>query len=44
MIVKVTSKRQVTFPKDVLEELGVGPGDRIELVKGPDGYVLKPKR
>ena len=44
MIVKVTSKRQVTFPKDVLEELGVGPGDRIELVKGPHGYVLKPKR
>lgn len=44
MIVKITAKRQVTFPKRVLEELGVGPGDRLELLEGPDGYTLRPKR
>ena len=44
MLVKITSKRQVTFPKHVLEALGVGPGDHIELQEGPDGYTLKPKR
>ena len=27
MIVKITSKRQVTFPKQVLDAMGVGPGD-----------------
>ena len=44
MIVKITSKRQVTFPKHVLDELGVGPGDRLELLEGPDGFTLRPKR
>ena len=40
----ITSKRQVTFPAVVLEQLGVGPGDRIELVASPDGYLLRAKR
>ena len=44
MIVKITSKRQVTFPKHVLEEMGVGPGDRLELMEGPGGYTIKPRR
>ena len=44
MIVKITSKRQVTFPAHVLDALGVGPGDRLELREGPDGFILKPKR
>ena len=44
MIVKVTSKRQVTFPARVLDALGVGPGDQLELNEGPDGYVLRPRR
>ncbi len=44
MLIKVTSKRQVTFPAKVLEELGVKPGDQIELQEGPDGYLLKPRR
>ncbi len=44
MLVKVTSKRQVTFPAKVLDELGVKPGDQIELLEGPDGYLLKPRR
>ncbi len=44
MIVKITSKRQVTFPARVLDAMGVGPGDRLELSEGPDGFTLKPQR
>lgn len=43
MIVKITSKRQVTFPARVLDALGVGPGDQLELEEGPDGLLLRPK-
>ncbi len=44
MIVKITSKRQVTFPAHVLDAMGVGPGDRLEILESPDGYLLKPRR
>ena len=44
MIVKITSKRQVTFPAHVLNRLGVKPGDHLELTEGPDGYILRPRR
>ena len=44
MIVKITSKRQVTFPARVLDTLGVGPGDHLELHEGPDGFLLRPRR
>lgn len=44
MLVRITSKRQVTFPAHVLEALGVGPGDQLELLEGPDGYTLRAKR
>ena len=41
MFVKITSKRQVTFPAHVLEALGVKPGDRLQLEQGPDGFILR---
>ena len=44
MLLKVTAKRQVTFPRRVLDSLGVRQGDRIELIEGPDGYLLRPRR
>ncbi len=44
MLIKITSKRQVTFPASVLEALGVKPGDRLELQNSPEGFLLKPKR
>jgi AbrB family looped-hinge helix DNA binding protein len=44
MIVKITSKRQVTFPARVLKVLGVGPGDRLELQEAPEGFILRPRR
>ena len=44
MYVKITSKRQVTFPARVLEALGVRPGDQLELREGPNGFLLRPRR
>ena len=44
MIVKITSKRQVTFPAHVLDAMGVGPGDHLEITEGTDGFIIRPKR
>jgi AbrB family looped-hinge helix DNA binding protein len=44
MFVKITAKRQVTFPARVLDAMGVKPGDRIELEEGPDGFVLRARQ
>ena len=44
MLVKITSKRQVTFPARVLDALGVGPGDQLELQDSPAGFLLRPRR
>jgi bifunctional DNA-binding transcriptional regulator/antitoxin component of YhaV-PrlF toxin-antitoxin module len=35
----VTARGQVTFRRDVLQHLGVRPGEKIELDKLPDGRV-----
>lgn len=35
----VTAKGQVTLRKDLLEHLGVGPGDKIDVDKLPDGRI-----
>lgn len=39
----MTSKGQVTLPKDVRDDLGLVPGDRIDVVKEGGKYVLNPK-
>ena len=44
MVVKITSKRQVTFPARDLNALGVGAGDQIELIESPAGFILRPRR
>jgi AbrB family looped-hinge helix DNA binding protein len=33
----LTSKGQLTLPKDVRAALGVGPGDRVDFVRMEDG-------
>ncbi|MCB8880586.1 AbrB/MazE/SpoVT family DNA-binding domain-containing protein [Acidisoma cellulosilytica] len=38
-ILTVTARGQVTFRKDVLNHLGIRPGDKIEVDKLPDGRV-----
>jgi len=44
MIVKITSKRQITLPPRVLDALGVRPGDQLEIVEDPDGFALRARR
>jgi bifunctional DNA-binding transcriptional regulator/antitoxin component of YhaV-PrlF toxin-antitoxin module len=39
-ILTVTARGQVTFRKDVLQHLGIEPGDKIQLDLLPDGRGL----
>ncbi len=36
----ITERGQVTLRKDLLQHLGIEPGDRIEVDKLPDGKLL----
>lgn len=38
---KITSKGQVTVPKDVRERLGLRPGDEIEFVEDRGGFRVQ---
>ena len=40
MTTTVTSKGQVTIPKQVRELLGIGPGSVIDFERGKDGRVV----
>ena len=44
MLVRITSKRQVTFPARVLDALGARPGDQLEIIESPDGFILRPRK
>lgn len=44
MLVKITSKRQVTFPKHVMEELHLQAGDQLSLTETKDGILMRPRR
>jgi AbrB family looped-hinge helix DNA binding protein len=44
MLVTITSKRTITLPAELLEALGLKPGDRLELRPCADGLVFRPKR
>ena len=39
-VLTVTTRGQVTFRRDVLQHLGIRPGEKIELQKLPDGRVI----
>jgi AbrB family looped-hinge helix DNA binding protein len=39
----MTSKGQMTLPKDVREDLGLKPGDKVDIVKREGRYVLLPR-
>lgn len=43
MLIKVTSKRQVTFPAAVLEALGADAGSYLELQPKENGFFLRAK-
>jgi antitoxin PrlF len=36
----ITSKGQITLPKEIRERLHVGPGDRVAFRERPDGSVV----
>jgi AbrB family looped-hinge helix DNA binding protein len=38
----VSTKGQVVIPADVRADLGIDAGTRVEFVKTPDGWLLKP--
>ncbi|GEO28037.1 hypothetical protein AAC03nite_38220 [Alicyclobacillus acidoterrestris] len=40
---KVTRAGQITIPKALREEIGLDEGDYVELVRVPEGILLKPK-
>jgi len=44
MNIKITSKRQVTFPRRVMETLQLKAGDRLDVVQTREGILLKPHR
>lgn len=44
MIVKMTSKRQVTFPRQVVEKLQLKEGDALQISETRDGILIKPHR
>ena len=39
MELTLTSKGQVTFNKGLMAHLGVQPGDKISIVRAPDGHL-----
>lgn len=39
----LTSKGQMTLPKEVRDDLDIGPGDRIDIVKEGGVYVIRPR-
>ena len=38
---RITSKGQITLPKEVRRRLGIGPGDEVEFVEESGKFVLK---
>jgi antitoxin PrlF len=38
---KITSKGQVTIPKEIRDELGIEPGDEIAFEETDSGYVIR---
>ncbi len=41
--IKVTSKGQVTIPKKLREDMGLKPGDYIEIKEEKAGYLINKK-
>ncbi len=40
----MTSKGQLTVPKEIRDRLGLEPGDKVEFVRGDDSAVVLRKR
>lgn len=44
MLLKITSKRQVTFPKRIMEKFHLREGDHLSIAETADGILIKPRR
>ena len=42
-VAKITSKGQITLPKEVRDSIGISPGEEVEFLKEENGYLLKKK-
>ena len=40
----MTSKRQVTFPRQVVEKLHLKEGDTLQISETPEGILVRPHR
>lgn len=38
---RVTTKGQVTVPKQIRDELGIRPGDEVDFAETEEGYVIR---
>ena len=43
-VAKITSKGQLTLPRQVRQSLGVGPGDQVAFEVAPEGVSVLPVR
>ena len=41
---KISTKGQITLPKDFRDELNVKPGDEVFIIKTDEGILIKPKQ
>ena len=44
MMISLRPKRQLTLPREACEELGIGPGDRLELELEEGALRIRPAR
>jgi AbrB family looped-hinge helix DNA binding protein len=42
--IKVRTKRQITIPKTIFNDLGLKEGDYVEIIRNKNRIVIKPKK
>lgn len=42
--IDIRERRQATFPSDLLQKLGIGVGDSLEIIVEREKAILKPKK
>ncbi|MDQ1317672.1 MAG: antitoxin PrlF [Candidatus Poribacteria bacterium] len=42
--IKVRTKRQITIPKTIFNDLGLKEGDYVEIIRSKNQIVIKPKK